>query len=61
MLYGDFSGLQYLSGTSGNVWERVPGTNTQGGGSVFYRMEALCYMAPFCDAPNMQGCVFNIS
>lgn len=60
MLYGDFKGLEYLSGTSGNVWERVPGTGTEGGGSVFYRMEALTYMTPFCSRPNKQAVAFSL-
>ena len=59
-LYGDFKGLDIVSNGNGGIWERVPGTGVNGGGSVFYRYEALMYSTPFASNLNSMAAAFNI-
>lgn len=59
-LYGDFRGLEIVSNGNGGIWERVPGTGVNGGGSVFYRYEALMYATPFATNINSMAAAFNI-
>lgn len=61
IVYGDFKGVQVMtSGQGTGMFERVPGTGVNGGGSTYYRYEALTFMAPLVTKLNTMACAFNI-
>ena len=60
-MYAGKKGPEVLSGTSGNIFERIPGTNAANGGSKDYRAEATFTMTPVVQEFSKFGATFNLT
>lgn len=61
MLFGGLRGTHVLTGsTTAGMWERTPGNNTHGGGSMYYRYEGVKFCTPFPQNINRMAVAFNI-
>jgi len=62
MLHGYSKGIEIVTGGAGmGDWERVPGENTVGGGSMYYRREGYSVKTPYCKKLNRQALLDNMT
>ncbi|MBL4864753.1 MAG: hypothetical protein JKY67_00065 [Pseudomonadales bacterium] len=59
MQYGYTKGIDVVTRGAGD-WERMEGTNTHGGGSMFYRREGFMVATPYCKRINRQVVTNNL-